>query len=189
MNKIIALTGLCGAGKTTAALIIQEQGYQYLRFGQIVMDVLQQDNIPITPENEKKVRHALRQKHGMGAFAIANLAKLSAMCNGGKVVIDGLYSFAEYKVLKERFLDSFYTLAIFSPPEMRYKRLEERYIKTEDQHTLFRPLTRKEAIQRDYDEIENADKGGPIAMADWTILNTTSLKHFEKEVREFLCQM
>jgi dephospho-CoA kinase len=45
MPRIIALTGLCGSGKTTAALMIEKLGYQYLRFGQIVIDTLQEKGL------------------------------------------------------------------------------------------------------------------------------------------------
>lgn len=38
MNKVIALTGMPGAGKTEVAKILQQKGFNYLRFGQIVLD-------------------------------------------------------------------------------------------------------------------------------------------------------
>ncbi|MDD4028644.1 MAG: AAA family ATPase [Caldisericia bacterium] len=189
MHKVIAITGLCGAGKTTAALHMKEKGYQYLRFGQIVIDVLKEQNQPVTPENEKRIRNALRQTHGMEAFALANAPKISIWHQKGNIVIDGLYSFAEYKVLKEQFADTFITLAIYAPPELRYKRLSQRHASPDDDKILFRPLTPKEAMNRDYDEIENADKGGPIAMADWTIVNTKTRVDLENEIKEFLWQI
>ena len=46
-----------------------------------------------------------------------------------------------------------------------------------------RPFTIKEAKARDYAEIENLEKGGPIAMADYTILNPEDLKFLMKQVK------
>lgn len=189
MSTIIALTGLCGSGKTTAALMIEKLGYQYLRFGQIVIDALQNKAMEVTPENERLIRHQLRETYGMGAFAIANQQKIFCMLKNGNVVIDGMYSFEEYKILKEQFRDDFINVAIYAPPSLRYNRLESRCTQTGDVETLYRPLTKSEAQKRDYDEIENASKGGPIAIADWTILNIATLQHLEKEVKEFVCRI
>ena len=52
--------------------------------------------------------------------------------------------------------------AIVSERALRYARLTGR----EE-----RPLTVAEAQRRDYQEIENLEKGGPIALADFTLLN------------------
>ena len=99
----------------------------------------------------------------MGAFAILSLPKIKAILKQGKrVLIDGLYSFSEYKILREKYGDELFILAVFTPKELRYSRLNSR---------KERPLTRTEAISRDYSEIENIEKGGPIALADDTIHN------------------
>jgi dephospho-CoA kinase len=47
-------------------------------------------------------------------------------------------------------------------------------------------LTFEEAASRDKSEIENINKGGPIAMADFTIVNEASLKELEKETERVL---
>ena len=49
-----------------------------------------------------------------------------------------------------------------------------------------RPLTLEEAISRDKEEIENTNKGGPIAMADFTIINESSLENLRKEARRII---
>ena len=43
-------------------------------------------------------------------------------------------------------------------------------------------LTLEEAASRDYSEIENLEKGGPIVMADWTIQNIGTKEEFLTEV-------
>ena len=60
---------------------------------------------------------------------------------------------------------------------MRYGRLAKRPI---------RPLTADEAAGRDIAEIENSDKGGPIAVADFTIINESSLEDLERETRSVI---
>jgi len=64
-------------------------------------------------------------------------------------------------------------LAVTAPRPLRYARLAAR---------PERPLSPKEALSRDIAEIEILEKGGPIAMADYTILNTGSLESLEAAV-------
>ena len=47
--------------------------------------------------------------------------------------------------------------------------------------------TRKEFITRDFSEIENIEKGGPIARADYMIVNEGSLKKLYAELDKILC--
>ncbi|MCK5848083.1 MAG: AAA family ATPase [Caldisericia bacterium] len=186
MNEIIAITGMCGSGKTTAANVFKQFGYEYLRFGQVVMDELIKNHQEINENNERKTREKLRKDYGMGAFAVLNQPKINSLIVTTSIVIDGLYSFAEYKLLKRKYGDRLFNLAIYSPPAVRYVRLKNRQAVSDDKNVLFRPLTQVEAEERDYHEIEKADKGGPIAIADWTILNNDLIDIFIKDIKEFL---
>jgi dephospho-CoA kinase len=60
---------------------------------------------------------------------------------------------------------SMVVVSITSERGMRYRRLAKR---------SERPLTSEEAEQRDYAEIESLEKGGPIAIADYTLLNNSN---------------
>jgi dephospho-CoA kinase len=52
-----------------------------------------------------------------------------------------------------------------------------------------RPLTLGEAASRDRAEIENINKGGPIAMADFTIINESSLEKLRLEAERVIAQL
>jgi len=167
MGKIIAVVGMCGAGKSEVSNFFQQKGYQFLRFGQITLDEVKQRGLTPTEENEREIRERLRKEHGMAAFAILNMPKIKELSERGNLVIDGLYSWQEYKVLKETFPE-LQLLAVHTPPETRYSRLEKRVV---DEKMRNRPMTREQAKSRDYSEIENIEKAGPIAMADIVITN------------------
>ena len=47
-----------------------------------------------------------------------------------------------------------------------------------------RRFSKEEAKARDFAEIENLDKGGPIALANYTLVNTGSLNNLKKEVEK-----
>ena len=118
----------------------------------------------------------------MAAIAILNLDKIRKFIKNGNVIIDGLYSFDEYKVLKKEFGKKFTTIAIYAPPSIRYQRLAERKLTRKDKVARNRQYTAKEAESRDYAEIEKINKGGPIAIADYTILNIKSLMYFKRQL-------
>lgn len=184
MSYLICTTGLTGSGKSVASDFFVEKGYQYLRFGQIVLDEVKKRKLAPIEENERPIREEFRKKHGMAAMAILNLPKFKKMLRTGNVLGDGLYSFEEYKVLKDAFGKRFITIAVFSPPFLRYERLTKRKLTKKDTQLRNRPATKKAAHSRDLAELENLNKGATIAMADYTIVNTKSLKYFIKQLYE-----
>ena len=47
-------------------------------------------------------------------------------------------------------------------------------------------MTSEQAKSRDYAEIENIEKGGPIAMADYTLINIDTTKSLIEKVEKVL---
>jgi len=186
MNKLYAIVGMAGSGKSTAAQVAQEKGFGFVRFGQITIDELGARGMEITPENEKFVREDIRRQEGMGVYAKRLITKFDELLQTRSVVADGLYSWSEYTILKEHYGERIVVIAIFVPPETRYKRLEARVSDEKDTAKNNRRLTREQAKARDYAEIENVEKGGPIAMADITIQNTGTMEEFLNELRKYI---
>jgi len=182
MGNIVAIVGMCGAGKSVAADVYVSAGYQFLRFGQVTLDILKERGLEVSEDNERSIREEVREKHGMGAFAVLNIPKLQEMLRKGNVVIDGLYSWSEYKLLKEEFGDTLEVVAIYTPPQLRYERLEKRSLESTDTALRNRPITTDKAQKRDYTEIERIEKGGPIAMADITIDNIGTLAELQEKI-------
>jgi len=183
-NKVVCITGLCGAGKSVLSDYFLDHGYKYLRFGQITMDEVLKRGLPVNEANERFVREDLRKQYGMAAFATLNLPKIEELLKEGNVIADGLYSFEEYKVLKEKFGDNLAVIAVFASPKLRYERLGNRKVVAGDTNVRNRPLTVEEGRSRDLAEIENLNKGGTIAMADYTILNTKGLDFLQAQIKE-----
>ena len=161
--RALALVGMPGAGKTLCAQHLERRGYFQYRFGSIVVGEVVRRGWPITPENERIVREEIRANEGMDAIARRALPHLkTALENHRSVVIDGLYGFGEYKLLRRELGTDMVVVAVICPRWLRYNRLTSR---------SERPLTVAEAEARDYQEIENLEKGGPIALADFFLLN------------------
>ena len=175
--KVVAIVGMTGAGKSEVARVFEEHGFKKVRFGDITDEELKNRGLESNEENERYIRQQLREKHGMAAYAKLNLPKIDSSLKSSNVVVDGLYSWVEYILLKERYGKKLSVLAVWASPATRYARLA---------HRAERPLTLEEAASRDKSEIENINKGGPIAMADFTIINEASLKELEKETERVL---
>jgi dephospho-CoA kinase len=186
MNKLIAIVGMCGSGKTTAADMLVEHDFQFIRFGQICLDEVQKRGLEVNEQNEKRVREQIRQEHGMGAFATLNIPKFDELLEKGNVVADGLYSWTEYKILKEKYGEQIITLIIYASPKTRYARLAGRERPADDKEARFRVISPEDAKARDYAEIENIEKAGPTAMADYLINNEGELETLKAEVEKFI---
>ena len=175
--KVVSIVGMPGAGKSEVARLFREQGFTLIRFGDITDKEIKQRGLELNEANERYVRELLREEHGMAAYARLNQPRIDAALKNTDVVIDGLYSWEEYIFLKTYFGEDFCVVAVWAPPKTRYARLTGRPA---------RRLTREEAASRDRAEIENVNKGGPIAMADFTIINESSLKELKAEVKRII---
>lgn len=184
-NKLVCIVGMTGAGKSIVADEFVKVGHGFFRFGQITLDECIKRG-DASEKMQKEIREGFRAKHGMAAFAILNMPKIEGLLENGNTIGDGLYSWAEYKVLKKKYGKNFIVIAIYTPPEVRYERLEKRYPDKSDVDLRGHHFTREEAKSRDYVEIENSDKGGPIAMADYTIINIGDMEEVIKRTKEII---
>jgi dephospho-CoA kinase len=179
--RALALVGMPGSGKTLCAKHLEARGFYQFRFGSIVVDEVVRRGLSITPENERLVREEFRRNEGMDVMAKRALPHLRAALETHPViVIDGLYSFSEYKTLHKEFDGRLIVAAIISSRPTRYARLAQR----EE-----RPLTAAEAEERDFQEIERLEKGGPIAMADYTLLNDGDTQSLLEQLDHLLEQL
>lgn len=177
MNKIIAIVGMCGVGKSVASEFLEELGYKKVYFGGVTLEKMKEEGIEVTPDNEKKMRESLRAKYGMGAYAIILLPKIRELSKSNNVVLDGLYSWDELKILKQELGNSLTVIAVVADKKIRYDRLKIREV---------RPLTNEEAKNRDVAEIENIAKAGPIAYADYYIDNNHDIDNYKQRLLDIL---
>ena len=80
MNKIIAIIGMCGSGKSVASEYLENNlGYQKIYFGGVTMKKLKEANLEVNPENERMMREKLRKELGMGAYAKVLLPEIKEL--------------------------------------------------------------------------------------------------------------
>jgi dephospho-CoA kinase len=160
---VIAIAGMSGSGKSLLANFFRQRSLPVIHGGKLLIDAMKECGIDITPDNERKFREEMRAKKGESIFAEMALPAINdALRLSKQVIIDSVYSLSEYQTLKSAFGNDLVVIAVVSPKQLRYKRLETR---------RERPLTRSQAEGRDFAELEEIEKGGPIALADYTIVN------------------
>ena len=175
MNKIIlAVVGLPGSGKTEAInYLMGKYKWPKVYFGDVTFDEMKLRGLDINEKNERFVREDLRAKYGQLIYARKVIEKIKNIKEDVNILVESLYSWDEYLEFKKEFGDSFKILAIYSSPETRIKRLSSRPV---------RPLSREEVESRDYSQIENLKQAGPIARADFTIVNEGEMEELCSEI-------
>ncbi len=182
MSKtIIFLVGMPGAGKSTLTDEAISRGIPAVYFGGITLEEVKRRGLEINETNEKAVREELRATEGLGVMAKRIISKIDDYLTTNDLVIaDGLYSWTEYKIIKEHYRKSAVIVAIAAPRQLRHKRLKNRPI---------RPLTEEQVISREYSEIENLEKGGPIANADFTLVNDQTTSELTRQFNELISEL
>jgi len=178
-NILLAVVGLCGTGKSeTTDFIAKNYPFHPIYFGGYVINEVKRRNLEVNSQNEKIVREGLRKEFGMDVIARLSFDDIRNLLDTGKnVVIDGLYSFSEYKYLKNNIPHPFFLLAVHSSKKIRYERLWNR--KT-------RPLSPNEVDDRDFLEVNNLEKSQPIALADFHIVNDGLKANLHRKIRSVL---
>lgn len=180
MGKIIAIVGMCGSGKSVATDILEKLGWHKVYFGGVTYKKMQEEGIERTPDSERIFREKLRKECGPECYAKILLPEIIEASKTKDVVLDGLYSWYEYKFLEENLKDNLKLICIVTDKNIRYNRISKR---------TDRPFDNIKAKERDLSEIENLYKGGPIAYADYYIFNNGTIKEYETRLEEIIKQI
>ena len=175
--KIIAVVGMSGSGKSVVVDYLTEKGSPKVYFGGMIYKEMKRRGIEITAdgESEKRFREMIRETEGKDWVVKQVIEEAKNLINAGqkRIVLDGLYSWTEYKILKKEFPGQLTVLAVVVPKALRHFRVGKR---------PERPFNTKEIQERDRSEVENLEKGGPIAMADYYVLNDESVAKLHDDV-------
>ncbi|TWP14430.1 dephospho-CoA kinase [TM7 phylum sp. oral taxon 351] len=175
--KIIAVVGMSGSGKSVVVDYLTEKGFPKVYFGGMIYKEMKRRGIEITAdgESEKRFREMIRETEGKDWVVKQVIEEAKSLINAGqkRIVLDGLYSWTEYKILKKEFPGQLTVLAVVVPKALRHFRVGKR---------PERPFNTKEIQERDRSEVENLEKGGPIAMADYYVLNDESVAKLHDDI-------
>ena len=173
--KIIAVVGMSGSGKSVVVDYLTEKGFPKVYFGGMIYKEMKRRGIEITSDGESEKQF----REGKDWVVKQVIEETINLINAGqkRIVLDGLYSWTEYKILKKEFPGQLTVLAVVVPKALRHFRVGKR---------PERPFNTKEIQERDRSEVENLEKGGPIAMADYYVLNDDSVAKLHNDVDAIL---
>ena len=179
--KIIAIVGMSGSGKSVAVDYLTDKGYPKVYFGGMIYKEMEKRGIPRTDdgESEKKFREEIRATEGSDWVVRQVIAETKDLIAAGqrRIVLDGVYSWTEYKALKREFPKNLTFVAIVTDKKLRYERVAMR---------PNRPFDAAAIRERDRSELENLEKGAPIAAADYYILNNGTIEESNARLAEIL---
>ena len=179
--KILAIVGMSGSGKSVVVDYLTEKRYPKVYFGGMIYKEMNRRGIERTAdgESEKRFREMIRETEGKDWVVKQVIDETKNLIKAGqkRIVLDGLYSWTEYKALKREFPGQLTVLAVVVPKALRHFRVGKR---------PERPFNTKEIQERDRSEIENLEKGGPIAMADFYVLNDDTVAKLHDDVDKIL---
>lgn len=158
--RIVAITGMPGAGKSTAAQALVAQGWNGVVMGDAIREETKRRGLPPDEKNTGEVMRDLRKKHGDSAVAELCMKTIKESRNE-RVVVDGIRSTAEVETFRRS--AEVLLVAVHASRARRFTLLKERG-RSDD------PLSYEMFMRRDQRELE-IGIGNAIALADEVISN------------------
>ena len=160
MLRIVAITGMPGAGKSTAAQALVKNGWKRVVMGDVIREETKRRGFEPNAKHTGEVMKLLRKEGGEAAVADLCMEAISKS-GADRVVVDGIRSMAEVESFRRK--ASVILVAVDASPARRFELLKERG-RSDD------PLTQEMFLERDQREL-GVGIGRAIALADETVSN------------------
>ncbi len=172
-KKVIAISGMPGAGKGVASEAGKSLGFDVLVLGDVIREETERRGIEPTPKNMGNVMLELRSNEGVAVVAKRVLPKIES-APSSTVIVEGVRSMHELQELQTKY--EVITVAIHASPKTRFQRLLSR--KRSDD-----PKTWEVFFERDSREL-NVGLGHVIALADLVLINESTIADLQSEFRK-----
>lgn len=119
---VLGITGPIGAGKTSVGKYLESaHGFHYLRYSQVLAEWLAAD-----PSAKNQLQGIGWEVMAGGKQAELNARLIQRMVPEGNYAVDGLRHSLDHNTLSNTFTGHYHLLYIDCPPEVRWRRLQER---------------------------------------------------------------
>lgn len=175
--KVLAFTGMPGAGKSVAVEVAKKRGIPVLRMGDFIWEEVKRRGLPIDSGSVAEVAMQMRTDFGPGVWAEKTVDRIQHM-HPDMAVIDGVRSEAELEVFRHRLGHNFTLVAVHASRPTRMKRLLER--KREDDVE-----DEGQFLARDEREL-GWGIGRVIALADVMLVNEDTMPDLAQQVERLI---
>lgn len=174
---VICLTGMPGAGKSTVARFLEENGFYPIAMGDVIRERAIENNLPLDDHNLGELMKNFRKTHGNEIIAKLTVKKIIDLKNIDFIVVDGIRSYDEFIVLKS--IGHVKLLAIHASSDIRYNHIKQR-----DRSDT--PANHENFLQRDEREM-SVGISKAIALADESISNNNiTVKELREQVERII---
>ncbi len=158
--RIVAITGMPGAGKSTAAQALVAKGWKRVVMGDVIREETKRRGLPVDEKNTGEVMKDLRRQYGDAAVAELCLQTIKG-ARSEEVVVDGIRSVAEVEAFRRS--AQVLLVAVHASRPRRFALLKGRG-RSDD------PVSFEMFLRRDERELD-VGIGRAIALADEVISN------------------
>jgi len=177
-KRVIAISGMPGAGKGVASEAGKQFGLEVLLLGDVIREETQRRGLEPTPKNVGGVMLQVRRDEGPAAVVKRLVPKIEAS-RSPTIIVEGIRSEDELRELRTKF--DVTSVAIHASPKTRFQRLLSRG-RSDD------PKTWDIFYERDSREL-NVGLGHVIALADVLLVNEGSIETLQSSFRTTLDKM
>jgi len=177
-KKVIAISGMPGAGKGVASEAGKSLGFEVFVLGDVIREETERRGIEPTPKNMGNVMLELRANEGVAVVAKRLLPKIESV-GSSTVIVEGVRSMHELQELQSKY--EAITVAIHASPRTRFQRLLSR--KRSDD-----PKTWEVFFERDSREL-NVGLGHVIALADLVLINEGTIVDLQSEFKKEISRL
>jgi len=119
-KRVIAISGMPGAGKGVASEAAKKLGFEVLVLGDVIREETERRGLEPTPQNVGSVMLQVRRDEGPAVVAKRLIPKVEAS-RSQTLVVEGIRSEHEVRELRSKF--DVLTIAIHASPKTRFQRL------------------------------------------------------------------
>ncbi len=123
-NLIVGLVGTIGAGKTTVAKKLEQDGFVNLRLSVALEKEILAQGLPLVRINYQTTADRLREEKGADYLSRILITEIEKHPQSSKFVIDGFRNTGEIKPFREK--GNFLLIGVDAPLEVRYQRLVDK---------------------------------------------------------------
>lgn len=178
---VIGITGTDGAGKGAVVdYLVNKKGYKHYSSRALITAEIEARGLNSTREIMREVANDMRKQYGLDVIVTTALKKAA---DEDAIVIESIRAVAEAEALKAA---GGVLLAVDADQQLRYERITGR--QSASDKVTFTEFVAHEELEMNDPDPNGMQKAAVIKMADYTIMNDTSLEELHDNIEQFLKQ-